>query len=53
MLDETIKGKRGRKRKSTAPAGVKAGKALRSEAEVAEDEIAATGMENYCPVLRF
>jgi hypothetical protein len=42
----------GRKRKSPAPAGVKAKKARRSEAEVAEDEIAAGGMGDYCSVLQ-
>jgi len=35
-----VKGKRGRKRKSPAPAGAKARKAGRNEAEVVEDEIA-------------
>ena len=45
-------GKRGRKRKSTAPAGTKAKRARRSEVEVAEDEIAAGGMGNYCSVLQ-
>ena len=44
-------GKCGQKRKSPAPAGAKAKKAQRSE-EVAEDEIAAEGMENYCSVLQ-
>ena len=47
----TASQKRGRKRKSPALAGAKAKKARRSEAEVAEDEIAAVGSENYCPVL--
>ena len=42
--------KRGRKRKSAAPAGVKAKKARGSEVEVAEDEIAAGGMGSYCSV---
>ena len=46
-------GKRGRKRKSPTPVGTKVKKARRSEAEVAEDEIAAGGMEDYCSVLRF
>jgi len=44
--------KGGRKRKSPAPAGAKAKKARRSEAEVAEDEIAAGGMGDYCSVLQ-
>ncbi|XTI93263.1 hypothetical protein V2W45_1347754 [Cenococcum geophilum] len=48
-----VKGRRGRKRKSPAPAGAKTKKAWRSEAEVAEDEIAAAGMENHCSVLQF
>ena len=47
-----INGKRGRKRKCPAPAGAKAKKARRSEAEVAEDEIAAGGMGDYCSVLQ-
>jgi len=44
--------KRGRKRKSTASAGAKAKKARRSEVEVAEDEVAAGGIGNYCSVLQ-
>ncbi|KAF2804815.1 uncharacterized protein BDZ99DRAFT_373098, partial [Mytilinidion resinicola] len=48
---EAIKGKRGRKRKNPAPAGTKAKKARKSEAEVAADEIAASGMESHCSVL--
>ncbi|KAH7012383.1 hypothetical protein B0J12DRAFT_790868 [Macrophomina phaseolina] len=47
------KGKRGRKRKGPVPAGAKAKKARRSAAEVAEDEPAAAGMENYCSILQF
>jgi hypothetical protein len=48
------KGKRGRKRKSPPEAGApepKAKVARISEAQVAEDEIAARGMENHCSVL--
>lgn len=45
-------GKRGRKRKSTTPAGTMAKMARRSEVEVAEDEIAAGRMGNYCSVLQ-
>jgi hypothetical protein len=45
-------GKRGRKRKSPAPVAAKAKKARRSEVEVAEDEIEAGGMGNYCSVLQ-
>jgi hypothetical protein len=41
--------KRGRKRKS-ALAGAKAKKARKSEVEVAEDEIAAEEMGNYCSI---
>jgi hypothetical protein len=53
--------KRGRKRKASAAADPKAEKAKkagkaknagRSEIEVAEDEIAAAGMEHYCSVLQ-
>lgn len=45
--------KRGRKRKGSAlAAGVRAKKARRSEVEVAEDEIAAGGMGNYCSVFQ-
>jgi hypothetical protein len=44
-------GKRDRKRKSPALVGMKAKKARTSEAEVAEDEIAAGGMEDYRSVL--
>ena len=47
------KGKRRRKRKSSAPEAGKAKKARRSEVEVAEDEIAALGMENHCSALQF
>ena len=49
----TASQKRGRKRESPAPAGAKAKKARRSEAEVAEDEIAAAGLENHRSVLQF
>ena len=44
--------KHDQKRKSPAPAGAKAKKARRSEAEVAEDEIAVGGMGDYCSVLQ-
>ena len=43
--------KRGRKHKSPTPAKAKAKKARRSEAEVAEDEIAAVKMGDYYSVL--
>ncbi len=47
-----VKGVRGGKRKTAAaPEAAKAKKA-RSEVEVAENEIAASGMENYCSVLQ-
>jgi hypothetical protein len=45
---------RGRKRKSPAPAaGAKAKRTRRSEVEVAEDEIAASGLGNHCSILQF
>lgn len=47
-----VKGNRGRKRKSLRPAGSKAKKARRSEAEVAEDEIAVAGIGSYCCVIQ-
>jgi hypothetical protein len=47
-----VKGVCGWKRKIPAPEAAKAKKARRSEAEVAEDEIAASGMGNYCSVLQ-
>ena len=51
------KGKRVRKRKSPAPEpgapDPKAKVARMSEAQVAEDGIAARGMENRCSVLQF
>ena len=43
---------RSRKCKSTAPAGTKAKKARRSDVEIAEDEIAAGGMGNYCSIFQ-
>ena len=51
------KGKRGRKRKSPAeeagaPESAKAKVARMSEAQVAEDEVAARGMKNHCPPAR-
>jgi hypothetical protein len=49
---EAASKKRGRKRKSPAPVGVKAKKARRSKVEVAGDEISARGMGDYCSVLQ-
>ena len=46
------KGNRGRKRKNTVLVAAKS-KRARSEVEIAEDEIAAGGMEYYCSVLQF
>ena len=48
MTSMSLRGGTTRKRKSPAPAGVKAKKARKSEMEVAEDEIAAGGMGDYC-----
>ena len=47
------KGIRGRKRKSSAPVVVEAKRARKSEVEVAEGEIEALGLGNYCSVLKF
>ena len=47
------KGKLGRKRKNPMPEATKAKKVRRSEAEVAEEEIAAAGLEDHCFVLQF
>lgn len=46
------KGKRIRKRKSPTEQGAVSKKARRSEVEVAEDEIAAAGMQGHCSVLQ-
>jgi len=48
------KGKRGRKRKCSVTQGTAEGetKRVRSELEVAEDEIVLAGMEDYCSVLQ-
>ena len=45
-----VKGKPGRKRKSSAPVAAQAKRTKRSELEVAKDEIEAEGMGNYCSV---
>ena len=47
------KGIRGRKRKSSAPVVVEAKRARTNEVEVAEGEIEALGLGNYCSVLKF
>jgi hypothetical protein len=48
-----VKGKRGPKRKSSAPTLARAKRTRRSEVEVAEDEIKAMGLESHCSVLQF
>jgi hypothetical protein len=48
-----VKGKRGPKRKSSAPMLAEAKRTRKSEVEVAEDEIKAMGLENHCSVLQF
>lgn len=48
-----VKGKRGPKRKSAAPAVAQAKRKRKSEVETAEDEIEALGLGEYCAVLRF
>lgn len=47
-----VKAKRGPNRKSSAPVVVQAKMARKSEVEVAEDEIEALGLGNYCSVLQ-
>ena len=47
-----VKGKPGRKRKSSAPVLKEAKRTRRSKLEVAEEEIEAGGLENYCSVLQ-
>lgn len=47
-----VKGNPGRKRKSSAPVLKEAKRTRRSELEVAEEEIEAGGLENYCSVLQ-
>jgi hypothetical protein len=46
------KGKSGRKCKNPVAPGTVTKRARRSELEVAEDEIAAAGMEEHCSVLQ-
>lgn len=46
-----VKGKRGPKRKSSAPMLVEAKLARKSEVEVARDEIEAQDLGNYCAIL--
>jgi hypothetical protein len=46
-----VKEKRGLKRKSSAPVVAQAKRTRKSEVEVAEDEIEAMGLGNYCSVL--
>jgi hypothetical protein len=48
-----VKGKRGRKRKATAPEQTQAKRTRKNEMEVAEGIIEAEGMGSYCSVLRF
>ena len=47
-----VKGKRGPKRKSSTPLEAEAKRTRKSEVEVAEDEIKALGLGNYCSVLQ-
>jgi len=49
----TVKGKRGRKRKSSASVVSEAKKTPNSKVEVAEREIEALGLGNYSCVLKF
>lgn len=46
------KGKRGPKRKCSAPVLAEAKRTRKSEVEVAEDKIKVMGLGNYCSVLR-
>ena len=48
-----VKGKRGQKRKRSAPVVVEAKRARKSEVEIVEEEIEALGLGNYCSVLKF
>ena len=48
-----VKGKRGRKRKATAPEQTQAKTTRKNEMEVAGGIIEAEGMGSYCSVLRF
>ena len=48
-----VKGKPGRKRKSSAPVAVQAKRKRRSELEIAEQEIQAEGLGDYCSVIKF
>lgn len=49
-----IKGKRGRKRKEPSLSIIgRPKKARKNEMEMAQDEIAAAGMEDYCSVIQF
>jgi hypothetical protein len=47
-----VKGKRGRKRKSSASVVANTKKPRKSEVEVAKDEIEALGLGDYCSVLK-
>ncbi len=47
-----VKGKRGRKRKASAPEQRQAKRTRKSEIEVVEEQIEAEGMGNYCSVLQ-
>ena len=46
------KGKRGPKRKSSAPVLAKAKRTQKSEVKAAENEIKAMGLESHCSVLQ-
>jgi hypothetical protein len=47
-----VKGKRGPKRKSSAPVLAKAKRTQKSEVKAAENEIKAMGLESHCSVLQ-
>jgi hypothetical protein len=48
-----VKGKPGRKRKGSTPVAAQAKRKRRSEVEIAEQEIEAEGLRDYCSVLKF
>jgi hypothetical protein len=48
-----VEGKRGRKRKGSAPVVAEAKRTRKSEMEVAESEIEALGLEDHCSILQF
>jgi len=48
-----VKGKRGPKRKSSAPVVAEAKRPRKSELEIAEEEIGVLELGNYCSILQF